>query len=63
MKCTKVLNLASYPETFFILFTTEYRQDISHVMRKMIIDNSVALFNEREKADDSVFLFNQSFAV
>ena len=60
MKCTKVLNLAvvySYPETFFIFVSLlkwpipqNKRHEISHVMRKMIIDDSAFLFNQREKA-------------
>ena len=40
MKCTKVLNLLS---SFF-------SSDVSHVMSKMISDDSAFLFNQRETA-------------
>ena len=43
MKWTKVLNLAA--ET-----SISSSSDVSHVMRKMIIDDSAFLFNQREKS-------------
>ena len=54
MKCTEVLNLAA-PETS--------SSDVSHVMHKMIIDDSAFLFDQREKSFALVRLLSGYFAL